>query len=68
MNEILSGYVTFVAAVGLVLLGLFKIYQGSTDGGMVLITAGLGLFGLRRAVGSIKAEVAEVKAEVKKVQ
>ena len=47
-----AGYVTFVASGGLVLLGLYTIFKegGNLTNGMTLITAGLGLFGLRRAV------------------
>lgn len=47
-----AGYVTFLASGGLVLLGLYTIFRegGSLTNGMTLITAGLGLFGLRRAI------------------
>lgn len=66
MDTLLQGYVTKIAAVILIAIGLVKVYQGQTEAGLGIITAGFGLFGLRRAVDNVQTEIKKKIDEVKK--
>jgi len=69
MDTILQGYVTKIASIILICIGLFKVYQGQVDIGLGIVTAGFGLFGLRRAVDNVQTKVVEqVKAVEAKVE
>ena len=68
MDIILQGYITKIAAVVLIGIGLVKVYKGQVEAGLGIITAGFGLFGLRRAVDNVQTQVIEkVKAVEAKV-
>lgn len=47
----LAGYRTYIAAAGLVGLGLHQLSQGQVDAALQSFVQALGLFGLRQAIG-----------------
>jgi hypothetical protein len=47
----LTGYRTYVAAAGLLGLGIYQITQGQIEAGLASLGQALGLFGLRKALG-----------------
>lgn len=49
-----SGYRTYIAAAGLVGLGLYQLSQGQLDAAVQSFAQALGLFGLRAAVGRVR--------------
>jgi hypothetical protein len=50
MMSILVGYKTYIAAVGLALLGLVDLINGDTAGAVAKLAEALGLAGLRSAI------------------
>lgn len=59
MNDLLKqlialtgGYKTYIAAVGLIALGVYDYTQGDATGGTQHLMQGLGLLGLRHALGT----------------
>lgn len=49
--DFLAGYRTYIAAVGLVGLGLYQLSQGQIEAALESFAQALGLFGLRAAIG-----------------
>lgn len=47
--DVLSGYKTYIAAVGLVALGVYQLTQGDLQTGAANVVTGLGLIFNRRA-------------------
>jgi len=66
ISNVASGYVTCLAAAGLVVLGLKKIYDGDVVNGLSLIGIGLGYFGIRRAISKVPETVADTAETVAK--
>lgn len=48
--DLLPGYKTYLAGVGLIGLGLYQLSQGDIPSAIQSMTAGLGLLFVRRAV------------------
>jgi hypothetical protein len=48
----LVGYKTYIAAVGLALIGIFDLLNGDTAAGVDKLVEALGLAGLRSAISS----------------
>lgn len=46
-----KGYLTYAAGVSSIVLGVYQMLQGNTAEAQTLFVAGLGLLGLRRAIG-----------------
>jgi hypothetical protein len=49
----LNGFKTYIAAIGLIGLGLWQLSQGQVEAGFASILSGLAMLGLRQAVGRI---------------
>jgi uncharacterized membrane protein YiaA len=54
----LEGYKTYIAALGLVCLGIYQLTQGETESGIKTIAQGLGLLGLRSAISGVAGPTA----------
>ena len=50
--SILKGKLTYLVSVAGLIWGVYQIFTGDVEQGLVTIGAGLGLFGVRRAIGS----------------
>ncbi|MDY0315694.1 MAG: hypothetical protein RBR32_11530 [Bacteroidales bacterium] len=50
----MQGFVTWLAACMLVVMGCLKMYQGQQEFGWLLISAGMGLVGLGRKVDATR--------------
>jgi len=46
----LKGYLTYIVAFCAVVYGMYQVATGGQNEGMTAIWAGLGLFGVRRAI------------------
>lgn len=57
--EIMSGYRTYVAAVGAIALGIYLITQGQIEEGIASIVGGIGLLGLGGKSEKTDKKVAE---------
>lgn len=52
--DVLSGYKTYIAAIGMVGLAFYQFSQGQIDAAFQSLFAGLAAFGLRSAVANSK--------------
>lgn len=50
MLDIFSGYKTYIAAAGLVGLGIYQISQGDVQTGVASLMAGLAVFGIGKKI------------------
>jgi len=64
----LDGYLTYLASGGLILIGLYVVYAKDLTTGLAIITAGLGIYGQRRATAKVQTGVNEAVAQVKEVK
>jgi len=55
--EIFAGYRTYIAAAGLIGLGVFQFSTGDIAGGIQSFTAGLAALGIREALNGIAGPV-----------
>lgn len=49
----LNGYLTYIAGVGFIVVGIYQIIIGDTQKGVESIVAGFAVIGGRRAIGKI---------------